>query len=76
MLPGHVAHEMKAELMSPIARQFHKIYIQRHDNVSIVFADIVGFTTLASHAAPHELVRLLNELFGRFDLLSQVRFIK
>ena len=35
------------------------------------FADIVGFTALASHASPHDIVRLLNELFGRFDLLSQ-----
>lgn len=58
-------------LVPPVARQFHKIYIQRHDNVSIVFADIVGFTTLASHVSPHELVRLLNELFGKFDQLSQ-----
>jgi adenylate cyclase 1 len=63
---------MKTELISPVARQFHKIYIQKHENVSILFADIVGFTVLASQASPHELVRLLNELFGRFDLLSQV----
>lgn len=79
VLPGHVAHEMKLDLQKdrgflvpPVARQFHKIYIQRHENVSIVFADIVGFTTLASHVSPHQLVRLLNELFGKFDQLSQV----
>lgn len=66
VLPNHVAHEMKTELVSPVARQFHKIYIQKHENVSILFADIVGFTALSSHVSPHELVRLLNELFGRF----------
>lgn len=71
VLPSHVAHEMKNELVSPVARQFQKIYIQKHENVSILFADIVGFTALSSHVSPHELVRLLNELFGRFDLLSQ-----
>ncbi|GFY79712.1 hypothetical protein TNIN_393221 [Trichonephila inaurata madagascariensis] len=37
---------------------------------NILFADIVGFTVLASQCTAQELVRLLNELFGRFDQLS------
>merc|ERR1712035_47141 len=63
---------MKADLMAPVEGQFHKIYIQRHENVSILFADIVGFTVLASQCTAQELVRLLNELFGRFDQLASV----
>ncbi|XP_045030921.1 Ca(2+)/calmodulin-responsive adenylate cyclase isoform X1 [Daphnia magna] len=70
VLPQHVAVEMKADLMAPVEGQFHKIYIQRHENVSILFADIVGFTVLASQCTAQELVRLLNELFGRFDQLA------
>lgn len=70
VLPQHVAMEMKADIMSPVEGQFHKIYIQRHENVSILFADIVGFTVLASQCTAQELVRLLNELFGRFDQLA------
>ncbi|ROT64675.1 putative adenylate cyclase type 6 isoform X2 [Penaeus vannamei] len=62
--------EMKADIIKPVERQFHKIYIQRHENVSMVFADIVGFTVLASQCTAQELVRLLNELFGRFDQLA------
>ncbi|XP_076330017.1 adenylate cyclase type 1-like [Tachypleus tridentatus] len=70
VLPQHVAMEMKEDIISPRKRQFHKIYIQRHENVSILFADIVGFTVLASQCTAQELVRLLNELFGRFDQLA------
>ncbi|KAF8785946.1 Adenylate cyclase type 1 like protein [Argiope bruennichi] len=70
VLPQHVAMEMKADIIRPREGPFHKIYIQKHENVSILFADIVGFTVLASQCTAQELVRLLNELFGRFDQLS------
>merc|ERR1719225_2193084 len=49
---------------------FHKIYIQRHENVSILFADICGFTVLSAQCTAEELIRLLNELFARFDKLA------
>ena len=39
---------------------------------SILYADIVGFTALASECSPPELVKTLNELFGRFDQLAEV----
>jgi class 3 adenylate cyclase len=49
---------------------FHKIYIQKHANISILFADICGFTNLASTCTAEDLVRTLNELFARFDKLA------
>lgn len=42
------------------------------DSISILFADIQGFTALASKCSAHELVQLLNDLFARFDRLAQV----
>jgi len=41
------------------------------DEVTILFADIVGFTPLASHLSPIELVNLLNEIFSKFDALAE-----
>ncbi|XP_045470841.1 adenylate cyclase type 5 isoform X2 [Harmonia axyridis] len=71
VLPRHVAMEMKADIAGkPKKEQFHKIYIQRHENVSILFADICGFTTLSDQCTAEELVRILNELFARFDRLA------
>jgi len=39
-------------------------------DVTILFADIVGFTTLASRKTPQELVGLLNTVFSAFDRLT------
>ncbi|XP_050521832.1 adenylate cyclase type 5 isoform X3 [Daktulosphaira vitifoliae] len=72
VLPRHVAMEMKADIAGKRHdSMFHKIYIQKHENVSILFADICGFTSLSDQCTAQELVRLLNELFARFDRLAQ-----
>ena len=39
---------------------------------SVLYADIVGFTRLASDCSPKELVVVLNELFGKFDQIAKV----
>ena len=38
--------------------------------VSVIFADIVGFTELSSKLPPDQLVNVLNEVFSRFDGLA------
>ena len=48
---------------------FRPFNMHRMENVSILFADIVGFTQMSSNKTAEQLVGLLNDLFGRFDLL-------
>jgi class 3 adenylate cyclase len=40
------------------------------ENVTILFADIVGFTRYASKMGPNELVAMLDEIFSEFDALA------
>lgn len=42
-----------------------------HPEVSILFADIVGFTKRSSERPPEEIVGFLNFLFTRFDKLAE-----
>ncbi|MBF0245172.1 MAG: response regulator, partial [Planctomycetes bacterium] len=60
-------------LPSPIAERLKKtreIIADRYDDVSILFADIVGFTPLSAKMQPTGLVELLNRLFSLFDDLG------
>ncbi|XP_045542836.1 adenylate cyclase type 3 [Papilio machaon] len=70
VLPEHVAVQMRQEL-GLIDTQFKKIYMSRHENVSILYADIVGFTAISSTYSAQDLVAILNELFARFDRLAE-----
>lgn len=42
-----------------------------HAEVTVLFADLVGFTQLSRSTAPLELVTMLNEVFSHFDRLAE-----
>jgi adenylate cyclase len=44
--------------------------------VTVLFADIVGFTELSSHTSPPQLVELLNEIFCLFDELAELHGVE
>ncbi|TWW63515.1 adenylate cyclase type 4-like [Takifugu flavidus] len=83
VLPRYIAMELKSEVIKRLSKSeskeknesnghnFHSLYIRQHKDVSILYADIVGFTKLASSCSPEELVAVLNKLFGRFDDIAK-----
>ena len=62
ILPAAIAERMKAG-ETTIAEFF--------DGATVLFADIVGFTTLASYVPPGELVGILDSVFSDFDSLAE-----
>lgn len=60
VLPKEIAAILKNE---------NRIIADHFEAVSILFADVVGFTPLSAEMAPAEMVQLLNEVFSYFDSL-------
>lgn len=47
------------------------IIADRFDEVTILFADIVGFSPIAARLEPSDLIKRLDRLFSAFDLLAE-----
>ncbi|MBK7554405.1 MAG: adenylate/guanylate cyclase domain-containing protein [Flavobacteriales bacterium] len=67
ILPEEVAEELKAKGHAD-AKHF--------DNVTILFTDFKGFTSVAEHLSPAELVAELNTCFKAFDHIITARGIE
>jgi adenylate cyclase len=63
ILPGPIAARLKGERTDVIA--------DRHDEASILFTDLEGFTAQASDMTPEDLVQFLNRVFSDFDRLVE-----
>ncbi|MDB9519876.1 adenylate/guanylate cyclase domain-containing protein [Roseofilum reptotaenium CS-1145] len=62
ILPQAIASEL---------RNGHSTIANGFAEVTILFADLVGFTQLAERFSPSELVGFLNQIFSQFDALTQ-----
>lgn len=60
-------------LPKPIAKRLQErqsIIADSFSDVSVLFADLVGFTNFASQTSAAETVKVLNQIFSQFDELS------
>lgn len=79
--PQHLIEQIRDEIRDSIARiskrqsqpfkPFYNLYVEKYENVTILYADIVNSMNLTDKLNPAELVETLNELYGRFDELAE-----
>jgi class 3 adenylate cyclase len=60
ILPQPIAYRLKGG---------EELIADKFDDVTVLFADIVGFTELSARVSATTIVKILNELFSRFDNL-------
>jgi class 3 adenylate cyclase len=62
ILPGSIAEELTAK---------ESVETRRHENVAVLFADIVGFTAYCEGREPDEVVNHLQEIALAFELIAE-----
>ncbi len=75
----HVAHERSEELLLNVLptiiaerlKSGERTIADKFDSVTVLFADVVGFTQLSASTTPEGLVSLLDALFSGFDELAE-----
>lgn len=81
LLEESMEHEMmqienlshnRPRVSNDVKTLFRPFHMHSMDNVSILFADIVGFTKMSSTKTAEQLVDVLNDLFKRFDDLCLI----
>eukprot|EP01012_Entosiphon_sulcatum_P010003 TRINITY_DN15781_c0_g1_i2.p1 TRINITY_DN15781_c0_g1~~TRINITY_DN15781_c0_g1_i2.p1 ORF type:complete len:745 (-),score=72.53 TRINITY_DN15781_c0_g1_i2:8-2242(-) len=65
ILPDHIIATLKANQSSGT------VIAEQIDNATVLFADIVGFTSLSSNLRPEAIVSMLNRVFTAFDELAE-----
>jgi class 3 adenylate cyclase len=55
----------------PLLREPHKL-ATAHAEITVLFADVVGFTPMCRELAPEVVMAFLNDLFSRLDELTTI----
>jgi len=62
ILPQSIAYRLRDEEVT---------IAESYEDVTVLFADLVGFTELSAQLSPTSLVEILNQLFSEFDQLTE-----
>ncbi|XP_033235452.1 adenylyl cyclase X E-like isoform X1 [Drosophila pseudoobscura] len=83
IIPPQIAKPIQDDIQNRLARKVrglaasrspgvmeHVMAIQIHPEVSILYADVVNYTKMTTTLNVEKLVRLLHDLYGRFDMAA------
>ena len=62
LFPPSIVHRLKLQ---------ERTIADNYDDVTVIFADIVGFTKMSEEMDPEKLLYVLNKFFGEFDQIAQ-----
>lgn len=79
IIPQHIIDDVRKDIKNlmqhvntPIRKKpFSDMYVKEHNDVTILYADVVKYAQLTVSLPVNKLVEILNELFGRFDAASE-----
>jgi class 3 adenylate cyclase len=72
VLPQAIADRLKGR-SKLTADHLNQAIVDSYTHVTVLFADIVGFTAFSQGVSPEVLVGVLNDLFTRFDHIAERR---
>lgn len=62
LFPPSIVHRLKLQ---------ERTIADNYEDVTVIFADIVGFTKMSEEMEPEKLLYVLNKFFGEFDQIAQ-----
>lgn len=66
----HLLHDMLPGKVAERLADGERLIAETHPDVSVLFADVVGFTEFADHVEADDLLLTLNQLFSAFDRIA------
>jgi adenylate cyclase len=72
VLPPSIAERLKGR-PEVTGESFTEIIADSFPEVTVLFADIVGFTKFSENLSPEALVAVLNDIFSHFDVIADGR---
>jgi adenylate cyclase len=72
VLPQAIAERLKGR-PEVVADSFKELVVDSFDEVTVLFADIVDFTSFSQTVSAEVLVDVLNDVFTRFDRIADAR---
>jgi hypothetical protein len=65
----HLLNQMMPPSVAALLKAGHDVPPKLYSSATVLFTDIVGFTSLSAQSTPMNVVTLLNELFTKFDAI-------